>query len=74
MILYTMMPHDMIFPTNQDDFSKQKMVSFDGIPLLVEKDDQSQQYRVLRVLSSDPVHYLDGRCEPGSYLSILEVE
>ncbi len=64
-----MMPHDLIFPMNQEDIGKTKMVSFEGIPLLVESGE-NHQYRVLRILSSDPVHYLDARCEPGSYISI----
>lgn len=54
---------------NQEDIGKTKMVSFEGIPLLVESGE-NHQYRVLRILSSDPVHYLDARCEPGSYISI----
>lgn len=69
MILYTMMPQELIFPDNLEDYGKQKMVNYEGIPLLVEMTD-NHQYRVLRILSSDPVHFLDSRCEPGSYISI----
>ncbi|PLR77693.1 ribonuclease [Bacillus sp. V3-13] len=68
MILYTMIPEEMIFPPERDVHSKQKLINFDGIPLMVELvDDQS--YRVIRVLSSDPQHFLDARCSPGAKIS-----
>jgi hypothetical protein len=69
-ILYTMMPQELIFPTDELEFSKQMMIEYDGIPLLVE-DNMDQTYQVIRILSSDPKHYLDSRYTPGSKISIF---
>lgn len=70
MILYTMMPEELIFPTNELDYGKQIIIHYDGIPLLVEQmGDQS--YQVIRVMSSDPNHFLDSRCTPGTKISLF---
>jgi hypothetical protein len=68
MILYTTMPQELIFPASESEFSKQTMIQYEGIPLLVETDE-NHDYRVIQVMSSDPSHYLDARCCPGSVLS-----
>lgn len=70
MILYTMMPQELIFPTDELEFGKQMMIQYDGIPLLVE-ENIDQSYQVIRILSSDPQHYLDSRCTPGSKISLF---
>jgi hypothetical protein len=68
MILYTTVPQELVFPTEQDTFSQQTMVEWQGIPLLVEQSEQ--QYRVVRVMSSDPAHYLNEQICPGQYLQM----
>jgi hypothetical protein len=70
MILYTMMPQELIYPTAENEFGKQMMVQYNGIPLLVEQTEDNS-YQVLRVMSSDPNHYLDERCCPGAKFSLL---
>lgn len=68
MILYTMMPPELIYPTQEQEFSKQKMITYKGIPLLVsETEDRS--YQVIRILSSDPQHFLESSCCPGAKIS-----
>lgn len=69
MILYTMMPQELIFPCNESDFGKQLEVVVDGIPLMVEKTEDNE-YRVVRVMSTNPEHFLDSRCMPGAKISI----
>lgn len=73
MILYTMMPQELIFPIDEDAFSKQKMVYHQGVPLLVEAVDQ-QNVQVVRILSSDPQHYLNAEICPGSKISCANLE
>ncbi|MDV2888265.1 YlzJ-like family protein, partial [Alkalihalophilus pseudofirmus] len=51
------MPHDLVFPPETSTFGNQQMVSYQGIPLLVENSDP-QNVRVIRILSSDPQHFL----------------
>lgn len=68
MILYTTMPLELVYPPEEQDFSQQKLITYKGIPMLVsEMEDRS--YQVVRVLSSDPQHYLDLSCQPGSMIS-----
>jgi hypothetical protein len=68
MILYTAMPQELIFQTSEEEYGKQTMIDYEGIPLLVERDEQ-HHYRVIRVLSSDPNHYLNESYCPGSILT-----
>lgn len=68
MILYTMMPQELIFPYDADAFKNQQTVSYQGIPLLVEQTDQ-QNYQIIRVLSSDPQHFLNDQICPGAKIS-----
>jgi hypothetical protein len=68
MILYTLTPPEMIYPNENQEVNQQKMYYLDGIPLLVENDMEGV-YRVVRVMSSDPAHYLDDRCTPGAKIS-----
>jgi hypothetical protein len=68
MILYTIMPIEQVYPTQEQDFSQQKMITYKGIPMIVsETEDRS--YQVVRIMSSDPQHYLDADCLPGTKIS-----
>ncbi|MCL6574426.1 MAG: YlzJ-like family protein [Bacillus sp. (in: Bacteria)] len=73
MILYTMMPNELIFPYEAEDVSKQQIVNFQGIPILIELTDQ-QDFQVIRILSSDPQHFMDERICPGAKISFNNLE
>ncbi|MDQ0198619.1 YlzJ-like family protein [Neobacillus ginsengisoli] len=73
MILYTMMPQELIFPNETVVATKQQTLTYQGIPLLVELTDQ-QNVQVIRVLSSDPQHYLDDRVSPGTKISFANLD
>jgi hypothetical protein len=73
MILYTMMPPELIFPYESETNSTQQMVSYQGIPLLVESSD-GQNAQVIRILSTDPQHYLDNQICPGAKISLANLE
>ena len=73
MILYTMMPHELIFPNETEVFTKQQTISYLGVPLLVEAVDQ-QNFQVIRNLSSDPKHFMDDRLCPGAKISLTNLE
>ncbi len=68
MILYTTMPQELVFPTDESDFGKQTVIQYQGIPLLVEMDE-NHDYRVVQIMSTDPSHYLNEECCPGAILS-----
>lgn len=73
MILYTMMPQELIFPIEAESFSKQQTVTYQGVSLLVEQSDP-QSVQVVRILSTDPQHYLDERLCPGTKISCASIE
>lgn len=70
MILYTMMPHELIFPHEEKESPKQMAIRYDGIPLLVEVTNGGE-CQVIRNLSTDPNHYLDSRCIPGAKIPLI---
>lgn len=72
MILYTMMPQELIFPSENESMTNQQIVSYQGVSLIVEHIDQ-QNVQVIRVLSSDPQHFLDGRFCPGAKISYADI-
>lgn len=69
MILYTMMPEELVFPMEAADYGKQQVVMQNGVPLLVEMEE-GNSCRVLRVMSSDPNHYMQETIAPGTKLSL----
>lgn len=68
MILYTMMPHELVFPEQAQTETGQMLVTYEGIPVMVERTD-AQDYRIVRVVSTDPQHYLHDRITPGAKIS-----
>nr|WP_263327959.1 YlzJ-like family protein [Neobacillus sp. Marseille-Q6967] len=73
MILYTMMPQELIFPAELESANQQQLVSYQGVTLLVEQTDQ-QNVQVVRIMSSDPQHFLDQRICPGSKISYADLQ
>lgn len=69
MILYTVMPQELIYPTDEAQFSNIHYVEMNGISMIVEKSED-QKYRVVRLLSTDPQHYLNEQYLPGSIISV----
>jgi hypothetical protein len=72
MILYTMMPQELIFPNEPESLTKQQMVSYQGIPLLVETSGP-QHAQVVRILSTDPQHFLNNEICPGAKISFANL-
>ncbi|MEH7419417.1 YlzJ-like family protein [Neobacillus drentensis] len=72
MILYTMMPNELIFPIEQMEESKQKLITYQGVSMVVEQTD-SDYFEVIRILSSDPQHYLNQQIRPGSKISLANL-
>jgi hypothetical protein len=65
MILYTIMPEHFIFQTAAEEYEKQKMVYYDGIPFLVQKTE-TNEYEIIRNLSTNPLHFLEQKYAPGT--------
>lgn len=69
MILYTMMPNELVFPTMEEDFHKQKVMEINGVSLLVQ-ETMAREYQIVRLLSSDPLHYLNEQYMPGRVVQL----
>ncbi|MDQ0217019.1 ribonuclease [Peribacillus cavernae] len=67
MILYTMTPMDQIFPTDESVYSRYMMITYNGVQLLAERQENNG-YRVDRILSTDPAVYLEQSIQPGSII------
>ncbi|MBY0004554.1 YlzJ-like family protein [Priestia aryabhattai] len=69
MILYTMMPQELIFQQSyRQEQSQPKLINHNGIPVIVEENEQKQQ-QIVRVLSTNPQDYLNENYYPGQILS-----
>ncbi|MFD3445523.1 YlzJ-like family protein [Microbacteriaceae bacterium 4G12] len=62
MILYTIVPEQLIYPVDDASFTKQRMVTYNGVEMMVEIGSHSE-CSVVRILSSDPQHFL--QYQPG---------
>lgn len=73
MILYTTVPYELIFPSEMEALEKQKTITYNGVPLLVDCTEPYNM-QIIRVLSSDPQHFLDNRFSPGTKISLFNLE
>ncbi|MDQ0184767.1 YlzJ-like family protein [Cytobacillus sp. FSL R5-0569] len=69
MILYTAMPSEWIYQAESSEYAKQKVVNFEGIPLLVELTSGSE-YRVIQVMSTDPNDFMNENIGPGVKITL----
>ncbi|MBO1582273.1 MULTISPECIES: YlzJ-like family protein [Bacillus] len=66
MILYTIMPEQLVYQTDYSQYERQKIVNVNGVEMVVSEEN-SQYYSVVRVLSTNPSHYL--QYEPGQKIT-----
>ncbi|SFC08399.1 YlzJ-like protein [Bacillus sp. OV322] len=71
MTLYTILPPEQVFPHAAEAFHNIHNYSYDGIPILIEQQSPTS-FRVQRIISTDPAHYLVHAIQPGSYLPVLQ--
>jgi hypothetical protein len=65
---YTMMPKELMFPEPEGISPiTQNVILYNGIPVLAERDENSS-YRIVRVMSTDPSHFLMEDCQPGTVI------
>lgn len=72
MIIHSIVPHELIFPAHEEDFSNQRQCQWNGIPLIVQPE--GEQCKVVRVMSSNLEDFLRPEIQPGSYLTINETK
>ncbi|KFN04451.1 ribonuclease [Bacillus clarus] len=66
MILYTIMPEQLVYPADYSQCESQKVVNVNGVEMVVSEEN-NHSYSVVRVLSTDPSHYL--QYEPGQKIT-----
>lgn len=69
MILYTILPHEAVFPTEQNVYEQQNIIDWNGVQLVVERTSLTE-CRVVQVLSTDPQDYLNESTQPGQMLTL----
>jgi len=67
MILYTIMPQETIYPIDQQIFTQQKYLEYNGVPMLVQSVDGTS-YEIARVMSTDPQHFM--QYQPGQKIYV----
>lgn len=71
MILWTVMPMELVF--GQEEFlNPYEEVEYSGAKVLVEKQSPTE-CRIVRILSTDPSHFLRPDLQPGVTLSYKPV-
>lgn len=68
-ILWTIMPTESLQITDTPAPLPQKELVYHGVPLLVESVE-TDQYKIVRILSTDPNDYLLEDLQPGSCLML----
>lgn len=68
MTLYTIVPEEYIFPGNPEAHTNIHFLNYGGVPVIAEQSDQ-YSFRVERIVSTDPAHFLVKGLEPGSIIS-----
>lgn len=66
-MLYTLIPQELIF-SNQVQ-QKRELIEISGGLLEVEATE-NREFRIVRLISSDPSLYLDERYAPGTLISL----
>ncbi|WP_078380845.1 YlzJ-like family protein [Sutcliffiella halmapala] len=71
MILYTTMPQEVIFPVDNSEYEKQRVVSYNGVSFVVMQTEMNS-YQIVRNLSTDPAHFLNNEYSPGQTINLSE--
>ena len=72
MILWTVMPLDLVLLTEEHKPTYEE-ITYDDINLQVERTAE-HEYRIVRLISTEPSHYLRQDLQPGSLLSYKPVK
>ncbi|WP_413381502.1 YlzJ-like family protein [Alkalihalobacillus sp. 1P02AB] len=70
MILYTMMPNEMVFPEDEQTYSNYVTVPIEDGHLVVQQINGSD-YKVIRLVCSNPMAYLNEQYTPGTVIQAM---
>ncbi|MBD3109384.1 YlzJ-like family protein [Bacillus sp. AGMB 02131] len=69
MILYTIVPHEIIYESEQEFKASQENVYYNGVLVTVERLAVNR-YQIVSILSTDPKDYLREELQPGKMIEI----
>lgn len=69
MILYTIVPYEMIYEAEQEFNHNQENVYYNGVLLTMERLSLNR-YKIVSILSTDPNDYLKDEIQPGKVIEI----
>lgn len=67
MILYTITPHEWIFPAVQESAPQVENFYYKGVLVTAERTE-NQGYRIIKIDSTNPFDYLNDEFRPGTHL------
>ncbi|PRR99169.1 hypothetical protein C6W24_09525 [Bacillus atrophaeus] len=68
MILYTVMPQEIVYADQNQQAGAHEQVEYAGVPILVEM--KGQEAEVVQILSTNPMHFLNQEIAPGQKLKL----
>jgi len=68
MVHYTLLPPELIFFEQNEHDLQLREIEINGIKMIVEIVDFNLA-RIVRIISSDPQHFLNDDYKPGNYIS-----
>lgn len=71
MIHYSMMPSELIFE-QQQTYPTQSLLQFKGVSIVIEKVNMDD-YKIVRLLSTNPSDFLDESFSPGNIISLNSI-
>ncbi len=69
MIIYTMMPQELIFPHEPEENASQMVLDYNGVQVLAERVEDG--FSIVRILSSNPEDFMKPGLAPGTKISII---
>ncbi len=71
MIIHSIIPKDTIFSQNDCTEYHMKNVTLDNGAILQIKHNHDDVYEIVRIISTDPSHYLGKLYQPGTPIQLL---
>jgi len=71
--IYTIVPEEQIFAEAEPSLSQVFEIIYGGVPVQVHYQG-GRSFRVDRILSTDPAHYLNQAVQPGVCLPVIQFE
>lgn len=71
MTFYTILPVEQVFPHEPTVHSNYFEMTYNGVNVVVEHDG-GKTFRIHRIISTDPLDFLNEKVQPGALISIFK--